>query len=76
MHQKEISVTILQTILPSKMKHGEMPIEGYIRNQKLNLIVDEAYFMDAYRLYRSMKMNWIFIHIPLSIRLKQNQGLT
>lgn len=61
LHQKEISVTILADHITIKDETWRNAIEGYIRNQKLNLIVGEAYFMDAYRMYRSMK-NELDIH--------------
>lgn len=54
-HGKEISVTILCDHITIKDEAWRNAIEGYIRNQKLNLIVEDGYFMDAFRIYRSMK---------------------
>lgn len=61
LHGKEIDVTILADHINIKDERYRNAIEGYIHNQKLNLIVDEAYFMDAYRIYKSLK-NRMNIH--------------
>lgn len=54
-HGKNISVSILADHITIKDEAWRNAIEGYIRNQKLNLIVEDGYFMDAFRIYRSMK---------------------
>lgn len=55
MHGKAIEVSILADHINIKDERYRNAIEGYIHNQKLNLIVEEPYFMDAYRIYRSLK---------------------
>lgn len=55
MHGKDINVSILADHITIKDETWRNAIEGYIRNQKLNLIVEDGYFMDAFRIYRSLK---------------------
>lgn len=55
MHGNDIKVSILADHINIKDERYRNAIEGYIHNQKLNLIVEEEYFMDAYRIYRSLK---------------------
>ena len=55
LHGKDISVTILADHITIKDESWRNAIEGYIRNQKLNIVVEDGYFMDAFRIYRSLK---------------------
>lgn len=52
---KPIEVAILADLMDIKEEAWRNAIEGYIHNQKLNLVVEEAYFMDAYRIYKAVK---------------------
>lgn len=53
-HGKQIAVYILADMMRIEDVEWTNAIEGYIHNQKLNLVVDEAYFMDAYHIYQSL----------------------
>lgn len=55
MHGKDIAVSILADHITIKEEAWRNAIEGYIRNQKLNIVVESGYFMDAFRIYRSLK---------------------
>lgn len=55
LHHKKVDVSILADIMQIKDEAYRNAIEGYIHNQKLNLIVEEEYFMDAYRIYKDIK---------------------
>ncbi len=58
LHHRKIDVSILADILQIKDEEYRNAIEGYIHNQKLNLIVEEEYFMDAYRIYKDIKKEY------------------
>ena len=52
---KPVEVCILADLFSIQEEAWTNAIEGYIHNQKLNLVVEAEYFMDAYRIYRSIK---------------------
>lgn len=52
---KPVEVCILADLFSIQDEAWTNAIEGYIHNQKLNLVVEAEYFMDAYRIYRSIK---------------------
>ena len=56
---KQIPVFILADLIHIEDMEWTDAIEGYIHNQKLNLVVDEAYFMDAFHIYRSLPKDQI-----------------
>lgn len=52
---RPVEVCILADLFSIQEEAWTNAIEGYIHNQKLNLVVEAEYFMDAYRIYRSIK---------------------
>lgn len=71
---KPVEVCILADLFSIQEEAWTNAIEGYIHNQKLNLVVEAEYFMDAYRIYRSIKEEKRFIPIPLWISQRQSRG--
>lgn len=54
---KEIEVNVLADLLDVKDKSWLNAIEGYMNTQKLNLIIDPAYYQDAIEIYNSLDKN-------------------
>lgn len=52
---RPVEVCILADLFRIEDESWRNAIEGYIHNQKLNLVVEAEYFMDAYRIYRAIK---------------------
>ncbi|RHO31254.1 hypothetical protein DW208_04585 [Erysipelotrichaceae bacterium AM17-60] len=57
-YHQDIQVEILADVLQIKDVEWTNAIEGYIHNQKFNLVVEEAYFMDAYHIYQEIKESY------------------
>ncbi len=54
-HGKEISVEFLADVIDITDEQWHDAVEGYLNIQRMNIITEPRYFMDAYEIYRSIQ---------------------
>lgn len=64
-HNRPVKVEILADLIDIKNKIWANAIEGYLAGQKYNLIVEEAYYLPAYDIFKNLLAKYNFYNTQL-----------